>query len=238
MKSGKITQAEYDAQRANLLGTNKTGNAISEGSDDSKSEIIRIATEAGALIQSAAIAGDIINGHNLVPDVETAADDSTSSFWDTFKGGAAQIGNVLAGGLSQTEKIRAEARARYAFATHPESFTAYTNLKALSEQMVFPILSTGALGVNPTDADVDLARKSQFDVSAPSVTWASQLNRLIATAGGDTVIPNVKLQSVESESEGENSGGQQEANAGMNGNGSEATPDSVFNKGWSFVPGG
>ena len=103
--------------------------------------------------------------------------------------------NVLAGGLSQTDRIRAEARDRYAYKTHPQSYSAYTRLAAIANKMVFPILATGALGVNPTDADVELAKSSQFNVTAPSTTWAAQLNALIERNGGVGSIPDVKTTS-------------------------------------------
>ena len=53
--------------------------------------------------------------------------------------------------------------------------------------MVFPILEAGVLGVNPTDADVDLARKATFDITARSNTWNAQLDDIIAKAKGNNL---------------------------------------------------
>ena len=50
--------------------------------------------------------------------------------------------------------------------------------------MVLPVVSSGALGVNPTDADVELAKRSMFDVSAASKTWDDQLVAIINRKGG------------------------------------------------------
>ena len=58
--------------------------------------------------------------------------------------------------------------------------------------MVFPILASGALGVNPTDADVELARQAMFDIKSASDSWIPQLNALIQRKGGtvDLAEPN------------------------------------------------
>ena len=154
-------------------------------STDSQAEVVRISKEAGQLLQAASTAGDLINGYvKLSDEEEQSIKDQVGNF-------VSSIAQTVAGGFEQTRRIREEARARIVSAAHPQSYSAYVRLKALANQMVFPVLESGALGVNPTDADVELAKSSQFDVTAPSSSWADQLNALIVRNGGQGDVPQV-----------------------------------------------
>ena len=210
----------------------------SKGDEESKAskDLIKLSNEAGGLIQEAAVAADIINGHTIVAEVETAVEEQGSKLaqlWDSTKDKAATGLNVLAGGLSQTDRIRAEARDRYAYKTYPQSYSAYTRLQAIANKMVFPILATGALGVNPTDADVELAKSSQFNVSAPSTTWASQLNALIERNGGTGNIPEVRKTSTPQVTRGsdDRSAGPRNTDSAFNPTGQEGSETALGLKG-------
>ena len=162
-------------------------NDKNEVADNAAKDIIKLSERAGTLLQDASKAGDIINGHIKISAVEADADSIISKFTNFVTQGA----NVAAGAFNQTARVRDEARYKFAALTYPKSISAYTKLRALANKMVFPILATGDLGVNPTDADVELAKSAQFDLSAPSGTWAAQLNQLIDINGGTGQIPSV-----------------------------------------------
>ena len=154
-----------------------------------KEKAIKLASQAKFLVASAGKAGDIINGH-VAPDeakLEAQGKGFFGDLWDTAKKTGGAIVSTVAGGLQSTRNIRQEALERYVAAELPESYKAYTRLSKLSNQMVFPILESGTLGVNPTDADVDLARKATFDISARSDTWLAQLDDIIAQARGNNL---------------------------------------------------
>ena len=148
-------------------------------------EAIRLASEAKFLVQPAAKAGDYINGFTKF------SDDEEKSIADQVGNLVTSTVNVVAGAFDQTRRVREEARERLVASKFPDSYRAYTRLRTLANQMVFPILESGSLGVNPTDADVDLARKATFDVSSPSDTWMVQLNDIIAKAQGKSFAKSI-----------------------------------------------
>ena len=167
-------------------------------------ESIRIANEAKFLVQPASKAGDYINGHVPLPPEDKAVVDqeeqsALGKLGDTFKQGA----QTLAGGFSHTRQIRQEALERLAARRYPDSYRAFTRLKALANQMVFPILESGALGVNPTDADVELAKKATFDYTAPSQTWMQQLDDIIAKAKGKSFAKHVVTKTTSNKTNGD-----------------------------------
>ena len=102
---------------------------------------------------------------------------------------------ALGGFNSATRAIRDDFLSRAAQSTYPQSYQAYTQLRAVANQMVFPILASGALGVNPTDADVELARQAMFDISSASDSWIPQLNALIQRKGGTVDVSQPNPQS-------------------------------------------
>lgn len=159
-----------------------------------KKDTLALISEGRSLIGPAAKAGDYINGYiKLDPKAEKAINaDIEEGGWasgvlDKVTKGLAAIGQTAAGAFDATAKVREEALRRWVAANEPDSYNSYVQLKNVANKMVFPILESGALGVNPTDADVELAKQATFDVAAPSNTWASQLNRLAQRNGGEII---------------------------------------------------
>ena len=171
----ELSQIDRDEEQKRIDALDKEKEA-----DDSagKNKAIKLATEAMSLVADASTAGDYVNGFTTFSDEEER---SIGEKVTGFLGGLAQ---TAAGAFEQSRRVREEARERLVAAKYPDSYRAYTRLRNLANQMVFPILESGALGVNPTDADVDLARKATFDVNSPSNTWAAQLNDIIVKNGG------------------------------------------------------
>ena len=149
---------------------------------ESDKQVVILAQEARGLLTAASSAGDLINGFVQLSEEEE------KSIGDKVTGFASSLAQTAAGAFDQTRKIREEARARVVSAKDPEGYKAYTRLKLLANQIVLPILASGALGVNPTDADVKLAKEAQFDVAAPSNTWDAQLVDLINRSGGTATV--------------------------------------------------
>ena len=159
---------------------------------ESDKQVVILAQEARGLLTSAAQAGDYINGYAELPENLTKKlNDAEKSWTDKAKdigGSLLDLGQsavgVGLGAFDQTRRVRDEARRRIVSASYPDSYRAYQRLTLLANQMVLPILASGALGVNPTDADVKLAKETQFDIAAPSNTWDIQLVDLINRSGG------------------------------------------------------
>ena len=183
LASGVITQEQYDKMKADLLSSKTTDE---EKEALTKEETIKLAREAGTLLQGAAQAGDFINGHNqdLTTKEQEEVDDAEKGWFAQVSADASALISTAAGAFSQTAKVREEALKKIAYRKYPESYRDYTRLNTVANKLVFPVLESGALGVNPTDADTQLARESTFDITAPSTTWASQLNDLINREGG------------------------------------------------------
>ena len=167
-----------------------------EEADTTSADLISLANEAGKLLAGAALVGDFVNGHrqDLTADENAEVAQAEKSGLAKFKEGLQGLISTGAGAFNQTARIREEALLKIAYRKYPESYTDYTRLVAVANKLVFPILESGALGVNPTDADVDLARKASFDYTAPSTTWAAQLNDLINREGGTGGIVEVLAQ--------------------------------------------
>ena len=153
-----------------------------EEADETAERTVEIIDRAMQLTDAAATAGDIVNGH-VDPDDETAAElKAAEEEQSGLISSLIRVGGAYSEGL---RNVREEILTKYAARIVPDSYRAYVRLKGLANQMVFPILESGALGVNPTDADVELARQAQFDISAPSNTWNAQLAGLRARTLGD-----------------------------------------------------
>ena len=168
--SDALRISDKDAKDKKLTDAEKKAN--------SDKEVSELAREALTLTGAASVAGDLINGFvKLDADEEKSLDEK---FGDLI---GATV-NVAAGAFDATRRVRDEARRRIVSANEPESYKAFVRLTLLANQMVLPVLASGALGVNPTDADVELAKQSQFDIAQPSSTWNSQLNDLIVRNGG------------------------------------------------------
>ena len=197
---GKLGQSLVSIGQRDFKGASDAlAQPVSEAEDeetDSSAGTIKLAREAGALIQGAAQAADFINGHNqdLTEEEKTEVSDAEKGWLAQVSSTAGSLISTGLGAFSQTAKIREEALRKIAYRRYPESYREYTRLINVANKMVFPILESGALGVNPTDADVDLAKKATFDVTAPSTTWASQLNDLINREGGVGDIAAVLAQ--------------------------------------------
>lgn len=180
----QIDQAAFDRseeERIRKLDEVKEG----KGDNQTKQQAVQLAYEAKDLINKASIAGDFVNGYVELSEEQKATVDGAESgalgrLGDLFKTGI----QTAAGAFDQTRRVRQEALERLASTAYPESYQAYIQLKNVANRMVFPILESGALGVNPTDADVELARKSTFDVTSPSNTWDAQLDTIIKNNGG------------------------------------------------------
>ena len=145
-------------------------------------EVVELAQRALTLVPAAASAGDLINGFASF-DKDTEAK-LTSEVDQKVKGFLTGLVQTVAGAFDQTRRVREEARARIVSSQDPEGYRNYVRLRQLANALVLPVVSSGALGVNPTDKDVELAKQAQFDITSPSNTWTSQLTDLINRSGG------------------------------------------------------
>ena len=157
--------------------------------DKVNSDMVKLAEEAHGLLKGAAKAGDFINGHNqdLTADEEEEVKGKVKAGLERFAEGIGALVSTGAAAFNQTARVREEALQKIAVRKFPNSYNDYIRLKAVANKMVFPILESGALGINPTDADVELARQATFDITAASGSWALQLNDLITRSGGEIV---------------------------------------------------
>ena len=230
-----IEQQRLDAKAA------KSATEEVDKQDATKKKAIELANQAKFITAAAATAGDIINGYTQVDQekIEETGKGFLGNLWEQAKESGGSILTTVAGGHQITRNLRQEALERYVQASNPQSYSAYIRLKRLANQMVFPILESGALGVNPTDADVDLARKATFDVTAPSNTWNSQLNDVIAQARGEQLAA-AQFKAVEKEAPKEPSYPDQGPAGGTSTPAADkpSAAQGVINKGWSLVTGG
>ena len=148
------------------------------------------------------------------------------------------VGGLISTGLNAFDagrRVKEEALMKIAVRAFPDSYRDYIRLKAVANKMVFPILESGALGVNPTDADVELARQAMFDVKAPSSTWAAQLNDLNQRHGGQRIIEELAAETGNTQNLGkpvdmsavEFQGGLEMAEEGLNADGTKTNLEAL-----------
>ena len=213
--SGQIDQAQYDSLRGQLLTAKKDSATLKQEKADADAvqqseDMVRLAREAGTLLQGASIAADFINGHrqNLTTKEQDELNSAEKNAGSRFKEAATGLISTAGGAFNATARVRDEALRKIAYRKYPDSYRDYTRLITIANKMVFPILESGALGVNPTDADTQLAKQSTFDVKAPSTTWAAQLNDLIAREGQTGNVVEVIVQELAQKTGNEQSVGQ------------------------------
>ena len=231
--TGAETEANLYAQHAGLSAPfiGKDPKAVDDEAAKAMkvdSDIRTLITEAQGLLTGAAQAGDFINGHvQDLTDAEKAEVEGAEKSWlDRAKEGFGAAISTAAGAFNQTARVREEALSKIAVRKYPDSYRDYVRLKAIANKMVFPVLESGALGINPTDADVELARQSMFDIKAPSNTWEAQLSDLNQRHGGDgfAIIAKIAGETENADTVAAVASGEQQVN--MSGV-SQETADSV-----------
>ena len=144
---------------------------------------VALADQMIQLAPVAAEAGDYINGY-LKFDEETE-DSIQTSIDKKFGTVLTSIANIGAGAFDATRRIRVEARERIVENQVPQSYDAYSRLVQIREATIGPILESGALGVNPTDADMEYARNVVVNLDRHSRTWIPQLTDFKNRAAGN-----------------------------------------------------
>ena len=178
-----------------LLAVNQEKPEVNE-EEKANEMVVQLATEAKSYVDAAGKAGDFIHGFLTGDEAKLDAEEQgiLDQATDAAKGligtvvGAAQ---TVAGAFNQTARVREEALMRIAARKFPDSYTAFTKLQAVGENLALAYLPK--LGPGPkTDTDLRVAREAVFNIKAPSHTWVPQLDATISRITGKPVMDPVE----------------------------------------------
>ena len=143
------------------------------GKGDSKT--YRQIQEALLLVDAASVAGDIVNGWNVVvlSEEDQAKLDESKGWIDSIKDTVSETVAATSALFSRGKEVRREILSRAAKAQAPESYIAFIRLERLATAMAQTVLAqqTGT----KTDFDFEVASKTLFNIEKQSTTWQPQL---------------------------------------------------------------